>query len=76
MAAAALMLLGAIVAAVTMPRRGEHCGDRSFTTMAKRRPNECRSQTLIDLRHEFLSADGPGSLARDSRTALGVTWLR
>ena len=76
MAAAALMLLGAIVAAATMPRSGEHGGDSSSATMAKGRLNARRPHTVIDLRQESLSADGPGYRARDSRTALDERWLR
>ena len=76
MAAAALMLLGAVVAAATMPRSGEYGGDRSSGTMAKGQLNERRPHTVIDLRQESLSADGPGYLARDSRTALDGRWLR
>ncbi len=76
MAAAALMLLGASVATVTMPRRGEHGGDRSSAIMAKGRLNERRPHTVIGFGQESLSADGPGYLARDSRTALDGRWLR
>jgi hypothetical protein len=76
MAAAALMLLGAIVAGATMPRSGEHGGDRSSATVAKGRLNARRSHTVIDLRQESLGADGPGYWARDSRTALDERWLR
>ena len=35
MAAATLKLLGAVAAAATMPRSGDHGGDRSSATMAK-----------------------------------------
>ena len=76
MAAAALMLLGAVVAAATMPRSGEHGGDRSSATMARKRLNARRPHTVIDLRQESLSADGPGYWARDSRMALDGRWLR
>jgi len=76
MAAAALMLLGAVVAASTMPRSGEHGGDHSSGTMAKGRLNARRPHTVIDLRQESLSAVGLGYWARDSRTALDGRWLR
>ena len=76
MAAAALMLLGAIVAAATMPRSGEGGGDSSSATMAKGRLNARGPHTVIDLRQVSLSADGPGYWAQDSRTALDERWLR
>jgi hypothetical protein len=75
-AAAALMLLGAVVAAATMSRSGEHGGDRASVTMAKGRLNARRPHTVIDLRQGSLSADGPGYGARDARTALEGRWLR
>jgi hypothetical protein len=73
---AALTLLGAIVAAATMTRRGEHGGDRSSVTMAKGWLHARRPHTVNDLREDFLSADGPGYWARDSRTTLDERWLR
>jgi hypothetical protein len=76
MAAAALMLLGAVVAASTMPRSGEHGGDRSFAAVAKGRLNGRKPHTVIDLRQESLGADGLGYLVRDSRTVLDGRWLR
>ena len=76
MAAAALMLLGAVVAAATIPRSEEHGGDRSSATMARERLNARRPPTVIDLRQESLSADGQGNLARDSKMALDGRWLR
>ena len=76
MTAAALMLLGAVVAVATMPRSGEHGGDRSSATMAREPRNAWRPPTVIDLRQESLSADGQGNWMRDSGTTLDGRWLR
>jgi hypothetical protein len=76
MAATALMSIGGVVAAVAIPRNGEHVGDRSSGTMAKGRLNARRPHTVIVLRQGSLCADGPGYLARASRTALDVRWSR
>ena len=76
MTAAALMLLGAVVAVATMPRRGDHRGNHPGATMAKERLNARRPNSVIDLRQETPNADAPGYFGRNSRIALDGRWLR